>query len=111
MKTLLSDDLERFFDDLRNNKIIISEAVSFFTPKLTDEELALVEDRNQQHLDTYSKHYDGKNPDVDTDEMKKSDSKSKYAQGHCYRRTIALKLESKQNEKTENDLSDTKRNV
>ena len=118
LKTFLSDDLETFFNDLKNNKIIMSEALSFFTPKLTDEELALVEDRNKQHLDTYSKNYDGKNPDVDADEMKRSDSKSKYVHARCWRLTTQLTLEGNQKhsldetdsiafENAENEYSET----
>ena len=85
--------------------MVKSEAVSFFTPKLTDEELALVDERNQQHLDTYSKHYDGKNPDVDADEMKKSDSKSKYVHARCWRLTTQLTLE--ENRKQSLDETDS----
>ena len=36
----------------------------------------------------------GRNPDVDVEEMKKSDSKSKYVHGQCLRWTIPLTLET-----------------
>ena len=94
-KESINDDLERFFINLQNQKEVKCELVaSFFTPKLTTEELKLVQDENQEHFKTYLKHYRGKNPDVDVEEMKKSDSKSKYVHGRCWRRTIPLRLET-----------------
>ena len=78
-------------------KIIILKkkefVTSFFTPKLSNEELKLVEKADEDHLKTYSEHYVGRNPDVDIDEMKRSDSKSKYVHVRCLRFTIPLTLE------------------
>ena len=100
----INDDLENFFVNLQNQKQIKGETVySFFTPKLTDKEMKLVEQRNKRHLDTYWKHYEGHNPDVNDEEMKKSDSKSKYVQGLCARDTIQLTLESNEKDTAEND--------
>ena len=91
----INDDLETFFTDLQNQKEIKNEKVlSFFMPKLSDKELKLVQEKNKQHLRTYSKFCNGRNPDVKAEEMKKSDSKSKYVHGTCVRRTIRLTLES-----------------
>ena len=74
-----NDDLEIFFTNILNSKEIKKEIVpSFFTPKLTKEELKLVEIENDEHLNTYLAHSAGLNPDVSAEEMKKSDSKSKY---------------------------------
>ena len=85
--------------NLQNQKEVKEEEVwSFFTPKLTNEELKLVQEGNEEHLETYVKYYDGKNPDVDIEEMKKSDSKSKYVHGRCHRLTIPLTLETTENE-------------
>ena len=106
----INDDLESFFVNLQNQKTIKSERVlSFFTPKLTDEEMKLVEERNKLHLGTYAFYYAGQNPDFNDKKMKESDSKSKYVLGHCRRRTFPLTLESNEKETTENDLSDTKK--
>ena len=81
-KRSIHDDLETFFSNLRDPKNIRNEHVlSFFTPQLTEEELKLVEERNEQHLSTYVDLY----PDVDDEEMKKSDSRSKFVQGICER--------------------------
>ena len=83
-----------FLTNLLNSKEIKEERVeSFFTPKLTEEELKLVEAKNEDHLNSYLYHHDGLNPDVDPVEMKKSDSESKYVHGRCWRRTFPLTLE------------------
>ena len=76
----------------------IENAFSFFTPKLTNEEMKLVQEGNEKHLKTYLDYFDGKNPDVDVEEMKKSDSKSKYVGGGCWRVTIPLTFETIKNE-------------
>ena len=90
----INDDLEMFLTNLLNSKKIKEEEVwSFFTPQLTEEELKLVEAKNKDHLESYFDHYDGRNPDVDPVEMKKSDSESKYVHGWCWRRTYSLTLE------------------
>ena len=94
----INDDLERFFIILQNQEEVEYESVlSFFTPKLTNEELKLVQEGNEEHLNTYLDYLNDKNPDVDVEEMKKSDSKSKYVHGHCWRETIPLRLEASEN--------------
>ena len=90
----INDDLEMFLTNLLNSKEIKDEVVfSFFTPKLTEKELKLVKAKNKDHLNTYWVHYYGENPDVDVEEMKKSDSTSKYVHGFCLRQTFPLTLE------------------
>ena len=65
-KGSINDDLERFIINLQNENEVKTEFVeSYFTPKLTNEELKLVEQGNEEHLKTYSDYYFGKNPDVD----------------------------------------------
>ena len=91
----IHDDLETFFEKLQHQKEVKNEAVgSFFLPKLTEDELKLVKQKDELHLATYSRHYWGGNPDVPVEEMNKSDSKSKYVHGRCFRWTIHLALES-----------------
>ena len=95
----INDDLERFFIKLKNQKEVEDEDVfSFFPPKLTNKELKLVEEGNKEHLKSYEAHYKafGVNPDVDVEEMKKSDSKSKYVHVRCRRLTIPLILASEE---------------
>ena len=94
-KGSINDDLEKFFINLQNQKEVKEEDFwSFFAPKLTNEELKLVQERNQEHLETYSSHFVGLNPDVDVEEMNKSFSKSKYVHGRCWRCTLPLTLET-----------------
>ena len=102
----IHDDVETFFNDLQDRKNIKNENVrTFFTPKLTEEELKLVEQRNEQHLSTYAHPY----PDVDAKEMKKSDSSSKFVHGRCGRRTIPLKLEANRKLATDKNTRKTKK--
>ena len=90
----INDDLEMFLTNLLNSKEIKKEGVvSFLTPKLTKEELKLVEEKNKDHLESYWAHFNGENPDVMPEEMKKSDSTSKYVHGTCFRFTFSLTLE------------------
>ena len=58
--------------------------------------MKFVQEGNKEHLETYAAHYYGTNPDVDVEEMKKSDSKSKYVHGRCLRRTFPLSLKTSQ---------------
>ena len=87
----INDDLETFFTNLQGQKEIKDECVwCFFLPKLTEDELKLVEEKNEPYLCTYFEHYWGNNPDVDVEEMKKSDSKSKYADRNYEKRDHGL---------------------
>ena len=89
----INDDLEKFIINLQNKNEMKEEFVSsFFTPKLKNEEMKLIRDRNLKHLMTYEFYDDGMNPDVDVEEMKKSDSKSKYVHVNCERTTIHLDI-------------------
>ena len=90
----INDDLDSFVNNFRNSNEMVDEEVwSFFLPKLTKEELKLVEENNGEHMRTYSKNL---NADVDVEEMKQSDSKDKYVKSTSVRKTVYLSLESKQ---------------
>ena len=67
---------------------------SFFTPKLTDEEMKLVQAGNKKHLSSYLDSFNSRNPDVGFAEMQQSNSNSKYVHGFCWRRTFPLILET-----------------
>ena len=87
----INDDLESFLINLQNfNDLKDEEVHSFFLPKLTKDELKLVEKRDNTQLESYL----ALNPDVDEVEMKTSDSKDKYLHAACLRWTIPLTLES-----------------
>ena len=63
-------------------------------PKLTKEELKLIEEKNEDYLSTFGRHnkFYEVSPDVDVEEMKKSDSKDKYVHCKCLRKTIYFNL-------------------
>ena len=91
----IHDDLETYFENLQGRNEIKNEVVrSFFLPKLTEEEQRMVEEKNKLQLATYYHYYFHKNPDVRPEEMKLSDSKSKFVHGRCLRITEHLALES-----------------
>ena len=106
----IHDDVETFFTNLEAQKEIQNEWVpSFFLPKLTEDELKLVEERNELHFCTYSSHYNGQNPDVNPEEMKKSDSRSKYVYGRCIRYTLHLAVQSNQNFEKDGKISNQRK--
>ena len=93
----VNDNLESFFQDIRDGKQLDTGGYgvwSYFLPKLTKEELKLVEKRDQNFLETFSVTlvggtYDA--ADVDEAEMKFSESKSKFVYGLCWRATLTVK--------------------
>ena len=69
-----------------NDPTIIYPCVStFFLPKLTDDELLLLENKDENYLKMYSDFHMGHDPDVKEADMLKSKSKSKFAYCLCER--------------------------
>ena len=66
---------------------------SFYTPKLTEEELKLVEDENIDYEKTF--RFGFYSCEEAKWEMKQSDSNSKYVHGYCIRWTYSLTLAKK----------------
>ena len=95
----VNDDLESFFQDIRDGKELTGRygVWSYFLPKLTKEELKLVERRDQNFLETFSATLVGGTydvADVDEAEMKSSELKSKFVYGLCSRVTLTIKNSS-----------------
>ena len=67
--------------------------------------MKLVQERNEEHLKTYHDHLLGLNPDIDVEEMKKSDSKAKYVHGRCQRWTMPLTLATEKTDDSDADDS------
>ena len=87
------DDLDSFFEKLQNGWWGQEEVITYFIPKLTEEEEKLVEQKDKDHLMSYSYHaLGGRDPDVSKKEMDESESKSKFVRGRCWRRTFILKI-------------------
>ena len=96
----INDDLESYFHKCLNQQKIKNERVrSYFFPKLTEAELKLVEEKNEDHMRTYLT--DLFDADVDAEEMELSDSTDKYVHSECHRKTINLTLGSSKNSSLE----------
>ena len=93
-KESVHDDLDSFFQKLQNGQLEEGWVMTNYYPMLTQEELKLVEQRNQDHLESYMLQYFGGNPDIDKKEMGKSESKLKFVRGGCWRYTFVLKESS-----------------
>ena len=89
-KDSVNDDLESLFENIRLGKEPDEKVETYFLPKLTEEELELVERRDQSYLQSlwYS------NPDVDDNKMLLSESDSKYVKGLSLRKTFVIKNSS-----------------
>ena len=89
-KDSVNDDLESFFESIRLGKEPNYEAFTYFLPKLTEEELKLVERRDTSYLETFTVS----DPDVEKSEMMLSESDSKYVRGESQRRTFVIETSS-----------------
>ena len=79
----VTHNLETLFKDLQLGRNPISYTWTYFLPALTEEELKLVEYKNQQYFNTFK----SSNPDVAFAEMNRSQSNSKYVSAYCQRVT------------------------
>ena len=89
-KDSVNDDLESLFEDIQVGKEPDEWIETYFLPKLTEEELELVERKDSRFLRTFY----SPNPDVDEAEMKLSESESKYVKGLSWRRTFGIENSS-----------------
>ena len=95
IKDSVNDDLESFFEDLRLGKEPKKEVYTYFLPKLTEEEMELVEKKDTSYLKTF---YLG---DM-KEKREKIQSDSKFIQGRCVRRTFTIELRKRRHSATEN---------
>ena len=90
-KGSINDDLDSFINNLQNsNETVHKDVWSFSIPKLTNEELKLVKEKNKENMMIYLY---GDGAYVRVEEMKKSDSKDKYVKCICQRKTVYLTQE------------------
>ena len=94
-KDSVNDDLESLFEDLRLGKEPKKRAWTYFLPKLTEEEMELVEKKDTSYLKTF---YLG---DM-KEKREKIQSDSKFIQGRCVRRTFTIELRKRRHSATEN---------
>ena len=79
--------MESFFENIRLGKEPDELVETYFLPKLTEEELKLVERRDRSYFQTF---HSSSNPDVDETAMMLSQSDSKYVRGGSRRRTYVI---------------------
>ena len=84
----VNEDLESLFEKIRLGKELDEKVSTYYFPKLTEEELELVERRDTSYLDTFYMS----NPDilVTKTKMKRSASYSNYVNGLSMRRTYVI---------------------
>ena len=99
-KDSVNDDLESLFENIRLGKEPDEYVLNYFLPKLTEEELELVETRDTSYLQTFTRS----NPDVDETEMMLSESDSKYVDTWSWRRTFVIKNSFKKSPKNKCSL-------
>ena len=86
----VQDDLESFFEKLKIGKEEREDIATYFLPKLTNEEMELVEMKDEEHLQEYVWHFIERPVDVDAEELERSESDSKYVRAKCVRYTFLL---------------------
>ena len=91
-KDSVNDDLESLFEDLRLGKEPNERVYTYFLPKLTEEEMELVEQKDTNYLQTFYEE----DPDVSEAEMLLSESDSKFVRGGGYRRTFKIENSSEE---------------
>ena len=85
-KDSVNDDLESLFEDLRLGKEPDEHVMTYFLPKLTEEEMELVDKKDTIYLQTLWRS----DPDVEEAEMLLSESDSKFVQGKGIRKTFTI---------------------
>ena len=86
-KQSVNDDLESFFEDVRLGNEPNFYAQTYFLPKLTEDELDLVEEKDDDFMKTFWREMDA---DVDKAEMDASESDSKFVDVWCGRKTYTI---------------------
>ena len=86
----VNDDLDSLFENIRLGKEPDEEVYTYFLPRLTEEELELVERRDTSYLRTF---FSG-NPAVDETGMMLSESDSLYVLGRSRRKTFGIENSS-----------------
>ena len=105
LKKSVNDDLEKLFEDLKFGKIPVyfldrtfvfhDRVDTYFLPQLTENEMTLIEQKDHSYFQCFYNGVFGekKNPDVNVEEMKMSDSRSKFNFTECRRTTYRIDLD------------------
>ena len=87
----INDDFESLFEDLRLGKEPVDCVETYFLPKLTQEELKLVDQEDEIYLESFTML----EPDVHRAELIASESRSKFVLGLGWRETLTIENSSK----------------
>ena len=92
LKASVNDDLESCIDDIQQggadrDNWKYTNITSYFLPKLSEEDLRLVERKNQDYFESFLRT---RFSDVNEAEMNLSESKSKFVKGYCWRLTFIV---------------------
>ena len=87
-KDSINDDLESLFEDIRLEKQPAKYTRTYFLPKLTEEEMELVDKKDLTYFASFSDP--SMNPDVEEAEMKASESNSKFVLAKGWRKTAVV---------------------
>ena len=104
-KRSVNDDLNSFFEDLRHGKQPKPLAHTYFLPKVTDEEMIFIEEKDPFFFKTFMFV---ENANIDEAEMKLSESKSKFVQATGFRATELIENNDYQNNSESDTDSDMK---
>ena len=83
----VNDDLESLLEDLLLGKEPTDRVEIYFFPKLTKQELKLVEKKDKKFMNTFGTHLYA---DVSKADMEASESNSKFVHGYGGRRTFTI---------------------
>ena len=86
-KESVNDDLEKLFEDIQLGKKPDDHVETYFLPKLTKEELDLVERKDEDFMHTFTV---GMDADVNKAEMMLSESDAKFVRGRGVRLTFTI---------------------
>ena len=86
-KESVTDDLESFLEDIRLSKEPNDRVYTYFLPKLTKEELDLIEREDEDFMRSFRYTIGA---DVDKADMKASESDSKFVRGWGWRKTFII---------------------
>ena len=86
-KDSVNDDLESLFEDIRLGKEPKKKVMTYFLPKLTEEEMKFVQRKDRTYFQTFQWSFD---PDVPEAEMMLSESDTKFVRGHGHRKTFTI---------------------
>ena len=98
-KGSINDSIETLLGNIRLGNQPNEILNLYFTPRLTDEEMQLIERKDPVYLQTFSNKY----PDLDDWSMKNSESDSKFCYTFCQRETKSYQLPDLGNSQSQND--------